>query len=158
MNIYSNARQHVAYAALAAFGVIALSNIAIAQTTPESSAPTAAPTNQATEVTVTAPREVTRTRVGRSNIGAPIEDVAVTERVNIQDLDLKKTADVDELNRRVREAAADSCSELDRLFPLVPSSQTRRDCIRRAMRGANAQIEAAVAASGGRYGGNAEQP
>jgi UrcA family protein len=156
MRIYSIARQHASWLALAfaTFGLIVLSDTTMAQ---EATPTQAAPTAQADEVTVTAPREVTRTRVGRSGIGAPVEEVSVSERVAYNDLDLKKSSDVDVLNKRIKDAAEDSCSELDRLFPTSTSSRMHRDCVFKAVKVASLQIEAAVAAAGGKYG-NADVP
>lgn len=129
---------------LAAFGVVALTNIASAQ--------------QSEEVTVVAPREITREQVGRSSsTGAAIEDITVSLEVAYRDLDLKKSADVDTLNKRIRDAAEDGCSELDKLLPLTGTSATHRDCIRKAVRSASAQIDAAVATAGKGYG-NADHP
>jgi UrcA family protein len=134
-----------------------LSKAAIAQQIPVQNAPTTAEPSQTEEVIVTAPREVTRTRVGRSRIGAPIEEITVSLHVPINDLDLRKTQDDDMLNQRVRDAAADACGEIDSKFPLSSSPSQTRDCIRRTVRATNAQIAAAIARAGGRYGG-AGQP
>jgi len=153
MRLYSNARYALA------LGLMVMGSTALAQQIPVQNAPvtptppTPMSTSQPEQVTVTAPREITRTRVGRSRIGAPIEDIAISEPVAFNDLDLRRPADVDQLNQRVRDAAADGCDEIDRLYPLTRSSDTRRDCIRRAIRSADAQINAAVAQAKG-YGGN----
>jgi len=155
MRLYSNARY-----ALVLAGFVVLSTAALAQqlppqnepVTPTPPTPLSTP-SQPEQVTVTAPREVTRTRVGRSRIGAPIEDITISEPVAFNDLNLKNPSDVEQLNQRVRDAAADGCDEIDRLYPLTRSVDTRRDCIRRAVRSASAQVDAAVAAARG-YGGS----
>jgi UrcA family protein len=139
MHAYRTARQHLPRLAfvLAALGLTLLSDAAIAQ--PD-------------ESTVVSPREVTREQVGRSaTTGAPIEDVVVTQQITYSDLNLNKPADVNELNDRIKDAAQDSCSELDRILPQTSSIRVRWECVRRAVRSANAQVNAAVANQG--YGG-----
>jgi UrcA family protein len=141
MHAYPVARQHLPRLAfmLTALGLTLLSDAAMAQ--PD-------------ESTVVAPREVTREQVGRSaTIGAPIEDTIISQQIAYNDLDLKNAADVSELNNRIRDAAQYSCSELDRFFPQTRSIRVRWDCVRKTIRSANSQVDAAVASAGQGYGG-----
>lgn len=142
MHAYPTARQHLPRLTfvLAALGLMLSSEAAIAQSD---------------DNTVVVQRDVTREQVGRSaTTGAPIEDITVSLQIAYNDLNLKKAADVDELNNRIRDAARNSCSELDRFFPQTSSFRLRRECIRRAVRSASAQVEAAVAGAGTGYGGS----
>jgi len=98
------------------------------------------------EVYVVAPHEVTRKTVGRSTIGAPIEEVTLTHRVSYADLDLTKQADIDALNARVKDSAARGCQELDQLYPaaLDLTSPMPKTCTEMAMDGAMPQVAEAV--------------
>jgi UrcA family protein len=159
MGIYSIARRQAApfVLVLAAFGFIAQNNPTMAQnaTTDQNAPLRGSDTSAATEeVPVTAPaRELVRRTVGRTRSAARVEEVTITHQVGYNDLDLKKAADVDELNRRVRTAAEESCAELDRLFPATKSRRATRECVNRAVGQATPRITAAVSGSGGRYGG-----
>lgn len=91
------------------------------------------------DITVYAPREI----VGRSpTTGAPIERVTASRVVVVRDLDLRTEQGVDELVRRVREAASAACREIDDANPLVLDDD--RSCYREAMDGAMAQVDAAI--------------
>jgi UrcA family protein len=93
-------------------------------------------------ITVTAPRHVERTTVGRSSIGAPIEDVTVSRRVSHHDLDLKSPAGRETLNRRITEAAQAECRELARIYPVGrPDS---RQCARIAIAGTRDAVDLAI--------------
>lgn len=95
------------------------------------------------ELTVTAP-EVTRERVGRSTIGAPIDLVAVTHRVDYSDLDLSRTADAAKLQERVRASADHACAELRKI---VRFDHVDRRCERQVAQRAMEQVNAAIAAA-----------
>jgi UrcA family protein len=59
-----------------------------------------------------------RQEVIENKLGSmPIGRISVEKRVNYADLDLSKASDVTELNERVKQAALDSCRELDHRFP-----------------------------------------
>jgi len=163
MRVYANARQQVVSAVLAVCGAVALGSAAIAQNAhAEQNAPTeeAAPATPTDAVSVAAEaRELVNRTVGRSpSTASRTEEVSIGEEVSYSDLDFKKQADVDEFNRRVREAAEESCAELDRLFPGTRSSRRTRECVNRAISASSAQVAAVIARGGGRYGGNAGQP
>jgi UrcA family protein len=145
MKICDAARRHTTRTAfaIAAFGSMLLSDMAIAQ--PE-------------DVSVAAPREIIRQQVGRSfTTGGPIEDVTIIRQVAYNDLDLRKATDVDTLNARVEAAAREGCAELDRIFPFTATRRSRRECMRNAIDSTTAQIYAALAADGRGYG-NADHP
>lgn len=91
------------------------------------------------EITVYAPREV----VGRSpTTGAPIERVTVSRVVSVRDLDLRTEWGVDELTRRVREAAVSACREIEANEPFVLDDD--RSCYREALDRAMVQVDAAI--------------
>jgi UrcA family protein len=144
MRIYSIARQYPfrLLLTLGAFGLTTLSDAAKAQD----------------EVfTVFSPRQTTREQVGRDAFtGAPIEKDTVSEQVAYRDLNLSKASDVDELDRRVREAAEDVCSALDRLA-FTYSGEAHRNCVTKAIKTTGEQIDAAVATANRGYG-NADRP
>jgi UrcA family protein len=119
--------------ALAALGVAMLGGSALAQQ--------AAPVQ---EVTVQAER-ATSTVVGRSgSTGAPIELIELRHRVSYADLDLATHAGATALEKRVTDAGAAACKELDKLYPLEPKEA---NCAKKAADGAMPQVHAAVAAA-----------
>ncbi len=102
------------------------------------------------EVTVTATRPglaaVTKTVEGRSpTTGAPIEHLTLTWTVASSDLDLKKHADVMELQHRIKTRSKAVCAELDRLLPLTPRGGP--ECSREAAKGAMEQADKLIAAA-----------
>jgi UrcA family protein len=100
------------------------------------------------EVIVEAPWLIEREVVGRSPTGARIEEISLTRRIDITDLDLTQTVDVSELESRIDSAARDSCDKLAEMFPL--SNPDTRTCVDRAVGEAMTQAQDAVAAATGR--------
>lgn len=99
------------------------------------------------ELTIIAPHQVHRKAVGRSTIGAPIEEISLTHKVDYSDLNLLKSQDVDTLKARVTDVAKEGCDELDQLYPFDKDSDKNRQCVRDATSQAMAQISAAVQAA-----------
>jgi len=138
VEIYSIARQRSTYLAFAfaASGLTLPSGAAIAQ--------------QQEEISVAAPPlEIVRKHVDRNYGGARTEEVTISYQVAYGDLDLKRSADVETLNKRVSDAAKVDCSKLARLLPFTWSPMAHWNCVRRAMSSAAAQIDAATAAANG---------
>ncbi len=81
------------------------------------------------QITVTAPRTVERSVVGRSSIGMRMEEISLSRSVSLMGFDLKKTADVARVEQLIDEAAEDNCKQLDSLYPLIPSDAR---CVKRA--------------------------
>jgi len=92
------------------------------------------------EIVVVAPR-ITREREERVGV-TRIITVDRDEAVDLQDLDLSRTADVRKLEQRIAEAARRICEELASEYPFgQPSTPV---CIRRAIDDAMAQVDEAV--------------
>jgi UrcA family protein len=94
------------------------------------------------EIIVTAPyveHEVT----GRDVTGARIETLHTSRAVEVADLDLRYSRDVRELHRRIGDAAANACTEVEEASTGV-SLTPRSQCIRNAERGAMAQADALI--------------
>jgi UrcA family protein len=96
------------------------------------------------EVTIQSTRE-TKIIVGRSDIGAPVEEITLTRRVTFRDLDLATAAGGAELEKRVKDAARALCQELDRRSPLM--EKTAVPCAKTATENAMIQVQAAIAAA-----------
>lgn len=86
----------------------------------------------------------TRSVVGRSTIGAPVEEVTITHRVSYADLDLATRAGAEELRSRVQETARAACKQLDTLYPL--EDKNAPECAGAAVAAAASQVESAIAA------------
>jgi len=118
----------------AAFLSLMAAPLALAQTT-----------TQQSEVTVQGAGTVTRTQVGRSPSGIPIEQVQLTRRVSYRDLNLATSAGQQELKHRIRNVAFDTCEQLQNLYPGATWDTSSQDCVNGAIRGARAQVNTAVA-------------
>ena len=86
---------------------------------------------------------MTKTNIGTSSSGIPLEEVTVTHRVSYADLDLATTAGAAELKSRVQETARAACKQLDELYPL--EAKNARECTRAAIAKASPQVENAIA-------------
>lgn len=89
------------------------------------------------EIVVTAPRTVERSVVGRTTTGIPVEEISLSRSVSLVGFDLKKAADVAQVELLIDEAAEDNCKQLDSLYPLIPSDPR---CVKRAADGAKDQL------------------
>lgn len=98
------------------------------------------------EITVTAPRLVTKQVVGRTSSGSKVELITLQRRVSYADLDLALHANVAQLETRVNDIAKEACDDLAKMYPL--SDAKTPDCVRAAVAGAKAQLDAAVTAAG----------
>jgi UrcA family protein len=96
------------------------------------------------EITVVAPHELQRKTVGKSTIGAPIEEVTLTHRVDYSDLNLLKAEDVATLRARITDAAKKGCDELDNLYPFDKSPEENRKCVAAANAQAQDMLTAAI--------------
>lgn len=100
---------------------------------------------QLEEITVTAPWLVRREVVGRTTTGAQLEEITLTRRVDYSDLDLTRTEDAQELERRIDQAARESCDVLAEEFPLADTDT--RTCVENARGGAMGQARQAIDAA-----------
>ncbi len=100
---------------------------------------------QMPEVTVQASRIVEK-QVGRTSSGLPIVDVSLSYGVSYKGLDLSTSAGVNELEKRVSDAAMKACEELSRQYPM--SDTTDAECAKSATNKAMVKVhELAAAAS-----------
>jgi UrcA family protein len=116
---------------------IATSDAVLAQQTEE---------NGLDEITVTAPRLVTKQVVGRTSAGSKVELITLQRRVSYADLDLALHANVTQLETRVNDIAQEACDDLAKMYPL--SDPKTPDCVRAAVAAAKPQLDAAIAAAG----------
>lgn len=86
---------------------------------------------------------MTRTPLGTSSSGVPLEEITVTHRVSYADLDLATQAGAAELKRRVEATARAACRQLDELYPL--EAKNIRECTRISLAKASPQVENAIA-------------
>ena len=102
---------------------------------------------QPDEITVVAPRDITQKQVGQTRYLTPIHEISVSYEIGYSDLDLKKTADVEALNKRVTHIAKQACNEVTQLPP-YGGNRAKQDCVRKSVKTATDQVNAAVAAAG----------
>ena len=93
------------------------------------------------DITVQAPR-LESWQVGRSYTGSPIDEVALSVRVDTAGLDLATPAGLSEVQKRVHRASRSACEEISRLYPLAEPSDTV--CAAVAERGALEQVREAA--------------
>lgn len=94
------------------------------------------------EIIVTAPY-VERETTGRDATGARIETLHTSRAVETGDLNLRYNSDVRELYRRISDAAANACREIEARSDGVPITR-RSQCIRDAERSATAQADSLI--------------
>ena len=99
------------------------------------------------KIVVNAPVEIHRETLNASSSAATKVDlVELKQTVSIADLDLRKQADVEELESRIRLVAEDSCQRLAEMFPFDDSGiQGFRRCTKDAIESAMEQKATAIA-------------
>jgi UrcA family protein len=82
----------------------------------------------------------------RSEIGAPIEDVAISRPVRFDDLDLRTAWGADELRERILYTARNLCRQLDSVYPssFYPATSDSPPCYKTAVEDAMAQADEAI--------------
>jgi UrcA family protein len=82
----------------------------------------------------------------RSEIGAPIEDVAISRAVRFDDLDLRTAWGADELRDRILYTARNLCRQLDSVYPssFYPATSDSPPCYKAAVEDAMAQADEAI--------------
>ena len=82
----------------------------------------------------------------RSEIGAPIEDVAISRPVRFDDLDLRTEWGADELRERILYTARNLCRQLDSTYPtsFYPTTSDSPPCYKTALADAMAQADEAI--------------
>jgi len=91
------------------------------------------------EVTITAPRHHPQ----RSDIGAPIEDVALSRQVRVDDLDLRSHWGVRILRDRIQTTAHLLCDRLEAFYPATTGDSP--SCYRAAVADAMEQADFVIA-------------
>jgi len=86
---------------------------------------------------------VPRARPQRSDIGAPIRDVAISRDVRYDDLDLASPAGARTLRHRIEYTARTLCQRLDVAYPVATADSP--PCYRSAVAGAMAQADQVIA-------------
>jgi UrcA family protein len=99
---------------------------------------------QTPEISVEAMR-VTKSTIGRSASGIPIENVALSYGVSTEGLDLSTDSGKQALEKRVSDAAMAACKELGRQYPGAKPSDS--ECAKAATTKAMAQIQQVEAAA-----------
>ena len=94
------------------------------------------------EIIVTAPY-IERETTGRDVTDARIETLRTQRAVETGDLNLRYNSDVRELRRRISDAAANACREIENRGNGVPITR-RSECIRNAERSATAQADSLI--------------
>ncbi len=94
------------------------------------------------EIVVESPK-VVRETIGHSSSGAREEQISLSHRITYSDLDLSRTADVEVLRTRVRDAAKLGCDQLQNIYPLAPHDP---ECVRKAIKRATPQLRLAMGA------------
>lgn len=101
-------------------------------------------------VTVVSPYIVKKQRDTSSVTGG--QRITVSRVVSTRDLDLRRGDDVYRLNREVEYAASDVCRQIDLVEPAAYfTASEQRECYRDALRGAQRQVNRAVARANYRY-------
>lgn len=116
---------------LAFAGIFAVTNLAVAQQTTE-------------EIIVRAPKErvFDVTTVGSL---VKVEYAEVNQYVSISDLDLSRSADVEELDIRIETVAKESCQKLSDMYPFDRlDALLMNTCVDRAVRSAGKQRTSAI--------------
>lgn len=116
----------------------------VASLTIESGAAQAQQNGTLQEITVVAPRLVTR-QAGRTAAGSKVELISLTRHVVYSDLNLTLRNDVMELEKRVSEVAKEACDTLAKMYPL--SDPNTPNCVEQAAKDAKAQIDQLAAAA-----------
>jgi len=93
---------------------------------------------QTPEISVEAMR-TTKTTIGHTSSGIPIENVALSYGVSTQGLDLSTDSGKQALEKRVSDAATAACKELGRQYP--GSKPSDSECAKLATDKAMAQIQ-----------------
>jgi len=92
------------------------------------------------DVIVRVPRPRYTPREGA--LGAPVENVSLSQEVRYDDLDLTTQDGVDELRERIRDTARAECRQLDAMYPVAADDSP--PCFRTAMEDAMQQADEAI--------------
>jgi UrcA family protein len=102
-------------------------------------------TNTTEEITIVAPRLVTRPQPAGLAPAGKVELISLTRRVAYSDLNLALHNDVMALEKRVNDVAKDACETLAKMYPM--SDPNTPNCTEQAIKDAKLQIDRVVAAA-----------
>ena len=107
---------------------------------------------QTQEVQVQATRAVNAKSIGRNMYGVPILDLSLAYNVSLKDLDLSRSAGVQEAERRVKAAAREACKAVGHQYPAGTPKES--DCAKAASDEAMVKVHrlAAAAEAAGKHG------
>ena len=94
-------------------------------------------------ITVVAPREMVKTVGHSATTGAPIEEVSLSFTVSYAGLDLANSSDYAEIEKRIKDTAAEACKQLDKMYPL---DEPDEGCAARVADTGMAELKAMVGA------------
>ena len=97
--------------------------------------------NESDRIGIEASQIITRP-TGRTTAGFPLEEVWLNERISTAGLDLRTTAGLSEMEKRINTAAFYACHEISQRYPLA--EQSDEACARAAARPALAKVRAAA--------------
>jgi UrcA family protein len=103
---------------------------------------------QGSQVTIQADHEVHKRPAGMTYTGIPIEEVSLSRKVGVSDLDLSSPAGRAELDKRIEAVAKEACKQLEKLYPLEDWVTDTDTCIANAIKGAKKQEQALLASAG----------
>lgn len=111
--------------------------------------PPAAPTQL--EITVQAAGTVRHQSQGTTYTGIPLEDISLTRRVGVSDLNLNTAEGKSRLEHRVRTVAKEACRQLLNMYPLALWTTSNAACVHSAVQGAMDQLPTIMARAGKSY-------
>jgi UrcA family protein len=97
--------------------------------------------NESDRIGIEASRIISRP-AGRTSAGLPLEEVWLNERVSTAGLDLRTSAGLGEMEKRINTAAVYACHEIGQRYPLAEQSDAA--CARAAARPAIAKVREAA--------------
>jgi UrcA family protein len=104
--------------------------------------------DQMSQVKIEASRDLKRKIIDRDPATwAPIEEIDLSRRVSFADLDLSTPNGKKELQRRIEQTAKEACQEIEMLYPAGTWLTDERDCTWQAIKDAEKQAQAAIAAA-----------
>jgi UrcA family protein len=90
--------------------------------------------------------KIVSTKAGSTYSGIPVKNISLSYEVSLDDLDLATSAGLIAAEKRVNNAAAAACKEINKQEPLAPPAD--ESCAKTAANKAIAQLHASIAGTG----------